>query len=582
AAAKLAEEAAARAAGEVKPAFDAAAAAARSSAAAAKSAAEAQQAAAEAASDGAAARAAAARANQADAQAHDDAVKARRAANQANSDAAIAGRAASAAEGEAAAARGAASRAESDAAAARGAADRAEADATAANAAAESAQRHADNAATAAKNAMNAAIEAGKAADRAEEAQRQREAEKRKQDAEAAGADEQQISVDDEDVLFMEGGPDAVKQYEDALNQAKHGIIDYILENGGQVLLDAIGVTDAKKCFGEGDVAACLWTVINVGSLLVLVAKLPAVGSAIAKIASGLTKFLEGSKAGRKILELAKKTIGDAKRVCVPKNSFTPDTPVLMADGSHRRIDQVVVGEEVTATDPVSGLTGPRRVSAIIVGEGEKHLVKVGVGVDGTHTGTVDATDHHPFWVDGEGRWVDAKDLKPGSRLRAADGGELPVTSVGFRTEVRKVYNLTVEGIHTYYVDAHGADVLVHNSDACEVGEEPKPKPSKEVPVSTASWENARNKALELMGDIDPATRVPYVGRMEKATSTYGKVCGFETRVNGELKRFRLDWDPVKGPHINVTVGKGGTGKKWAIAWPGTQAEFEAILRGNI
>lgn len=56
----------------------------------------------------------------------------------------------------------------------------------------------------------------------------------------------------------------------------------------------------------------------------------------------------------------------------------------------------------------------------------------------------------------------------------------------------------------------------------------------------------------------------------------------FETRVNGEFKRFRLDWDPEKGPHINVTIGKGGSGKKWAIKWPGTQAEFEAILRGNI
>ncbi len=56
------------------------------------------------------------------------------------------------------------------------------------------------------------------------------------------------------------------------------------------------------------------------------------------------------------------------------------------------------------------------------------------------------------------------------------------------------------------------------------------------------------HKALDLLGKVDPATRQPYVGRLENAPTTYGKVTGFTTRVDGVFKRFRMDYDPVKGP----------------------------------
>ncbi|WP_345398793.1 Hint domain-containing protein, partial [Amycolatopsis samaneae] len=412
---------------------------------------EAQQAAAEAATDGAAARAAAARANQADAQAHDDAVKARRAANQANSDAAIAGRAASAAEGEAAAARSAASRAESDAAAARGAADRAEADATAANAAAESAQRHADNAATAAKNAMNAAIEAGKAADRAEEAQRQREAEKRKQQAAGSGANDPGISDEEEEmILYSEGGDELVQQYKDALGAANKGILDFIKENGADVLLDIIGVTDAKKCFGEGDIVSCLWTVVNAGSLLALVVKLPQVGAAIVKIAGGVTKFLEASAAGTKILEKTRELLGKLRIIC---NCFPAGTMVATAHGE-KPIEQIKVGDRVWARDLTSGHSQLRGV----VGLFNKHadeLLTVAVGAT-----TLEVTPQHPFWVIDRG-WVTAGDLRLGERLQSLRGDQPVISSITRRVVQTTVYNFEVEGDHNYYIT--DAQLLVHN-----------------------------------------------------------------------------------------------------------------------
>ncbi len=69
------------------------------------------------------------------------------------------------------------------------------------------------------------------------------------------------------------------------------------------------------------------------------------------------------------------------------------------------------------ATDPETGDTVARPVTAVIVGEGSKNLVEVTVDTDGGDragsTGVVVATGEHPFWADQQGRWVNAKDLRP-------------------------------------------------------------------------------------------------------------------------------------------------------------------------
>ncbi|WP_370945085.1 polymorphic toxin-type HINT domain-containing protein [Amycolatopsis sp. cg5] len=452
-AARLAGEAAARAAAEVKPAYDAAAAAARSSADAAKSAAEAQQAAAEAAADGAAARAAAARANQADAQARQDAILARKAANAANNDAAIAGRAASAAEHDAAAARSAASQAEADAAAARGAADRAEADAVAADAAATSAQKHADNAAEAAKNAMNSAIDAGKAADRAEEAARKAEEEKRRQEAGSIGDAGPSLSSDEEDMLRYEGGDEMLQQYKDAMAAANKGVLDFLAENGAQVLLDVIGVTDAKKCFGEGDIIACLWTVVNVGSLIALIAKIPAVSAAISRIAGGLTKFLEASKAGTVLLERLRNGLSRVKGI--PCNCFPAGTGVA-AERGEKPIEMIMVGDRVWARDLATGRSQLRTVVGLFSKHADEILTIRTGGVE------LKVTPQHPFWVVGRG-WVEAGHVRVGDRFQSLNGAQPAVETITTQAVGTTVYNFEVEGDHNYYIT--DAQLLVHNCD---------------------------------------------------------------------------------------------------------------------
>ncbi|MFD1659320.1 ricin-type beta-trefoil lectin domain protein [Streptomyces caeni] len=257
-------------------------------------------------------------------------------------------------------------------------------------------------------------------------------------------------------------------------------------------------------------------------------------------------------------------------------NSFVPGTRVLMADGTTKPIEKVKTGDKVVATDPRTGETRIETVTAEIKGQGLKHLVKVTIDTDGekgTKTAQVTATDGHPFWVPELRAWIKATDLKAGQWLQTSAGTYVQITAIERRTaQDATVNNLTVSDVHTYYVLAGATPVLVHNAGgAC-----------KEVVLdSFGSFEQARNKALDLLGDIDPATRQPYIGRLESSPTTYGKVVGFTTRVNGEFKRLRMDYDPVKGPHINVEVGKGDSARKWAVPWNGTEDDFARMLGGN-
>ncbi|MFF9580303.1 RHS repeat-associated core domain-containing protein [Streptomyces rubiginosohelvolus] len=146
-------------------------------------------------------------------------------------------------------------------------------------------------------------------------------------------------------------------------------------------------------------------------------------------------------------------------------NSFTSDTPVLLADGTRKPIKDIRVGDEVLATDPETGESGPRPVTALIKGAGDKQLVDITLGTGRSHTLT--ATDGHPFWVPALNRWIQADQLTVGQWLQTSTGTWVQITAVTHRTTSRTVYNLTVADLHTYYVLAGGTSVLVHNANSC-------------------------------------------------------------------------------------------------------------------
>jgi hypothetical protein len=139
-----------------------------------------------------------------------------------------------------------------------------------------------------------------------------------------------------------------------------------------------------------------------------------------------------------------------------------------MADGTRKPIKDVQVGDTVIATDPETGESGPRKVTALINGTGDKQLVDITLDTDGS-TGTITATEGHPFWVPQLSQWVDAGDLKAGQWLQTSSGTWVQITATRHHAEQAVVYNLTVDDLHTYHVLAASAAVLVHNS-TCVLG----------------------------------------------------------------------------------------------------------------
>ncbi|MFE0733103.1 DddA-like double-stranded DNA deaminase toxin [Streptomyces antibioticus] len=143
--------------------------------------------------------------------------------------------------------------------------------------------------------------------------------------------------------------------------------------------------------------------------------------------------------------------------------SFTPATPVLLADGTSKPIGKIKIGDKVQAADPKTGKhKGPRAVSAVWINH-DYDLVDLRIRqTDGTLT-TLHTTAKHKVWDDTLHKWVPTAKLAPGHALNTPTNEHVRVVSVTARPGDRHMYNLTVSNLHTYYVLAGATPVLVHN-----------------------------------------------------------------------------------------------------------------------
>ncbi|MFE4752439.1 polymorphic toxin type 17 domain-containing protein [Streptomyces mirabilis] len=159
--------------------------------------------------------------------------------------------------------------------------------------------------------------------------------------------------------------------------------------------------------------------------------------------------------------------LGAAGRAGGCLHSFVGGTEVQLADGSTKPIEDVKVGDKVTATDPKTGKSTAHEVVHTIVTQHDKNFVKVTVAAPGDDdsTGSLTATTTHPFWSPSTGGWVNGGDLRAGMTLRTPDGKTVMVVSVRHFTKQQVTYDLTISGVHTYYVLAGQTPVLVHNSN---------------------------------------------------------------------------------------------------------------------
>ncbi|WP_198347263.1 nucleic acid/nucleotide deaminase domain-containing protein [Nocardia terrae] len=150
-----------------------------------------------------------------------------------------------------------------------------------------------------------------------------------------------------------------------------------------------------------------------------------------------------------------------------PKNSFVADTPVLMADGTHRPIEDIRPGDEIrnaaAGSDPSS-----HRVTDIHVTDADHDFVRLTVsGPDGI--GTIESTAAHLFYNATAATWTEAAALTPGLLLRTPTGTAV-VESIETYSATARTFNLSIDGVPTYFVLAANTPVLVHN---CTTGQIP-------------------------------------------------------------------------------------------------------------
>ncbi|MBO1332570.1 polymorphic toxin-type HINT domain-containing protein [Streptomyces sp. VRA16 Mangrove soil] len=260
------------------------------------------------------------------------------------------------------------------------------------------------------------------------------------------------------------------------------------------VVGELIGFNDARDCFTKGDVMGCVNTALNFvpwGKVF----KAVKVGIKAFKLWKEGEKAYDAIRSARKTAQAAEEAVVSTRRAadeaaaaesaaleaeqraaqetsasadaCLigsgSPHSFPAGTPVKLADGTTKPIEQVKEGDQVLATDPQTDVTRAETVERLITTPDDEDFTDLVVTAKNGTPSTLTTTWHHPFWDATSKRWTDASALKRGHKLRSADGTLITVTKVRNYHRSMVTYDLTVSRLHTYYVLAGATPVLVHN-----------------------------------------------------------------------------------------------------------------------
>jgi RHS repeat-associated protein len=202
------------------------------------------------------------------------------------------------------------------------------------------------------------------------------------------------------------------------------------------------------------------------------------------------------------------------ERAASCKNSFSPDTPVLVSDGASSPISHLRPGDQVVATDTQTGQTARKTITALHINE-DTALVDVDIVNSQGKVVTIHTTQNHLFWDNSAQTWTPAGNLQPGHGLLAATGTSASVVAVRAFAGRMLMYNLTIADTHTYYVVAGTTPVLVHNTCGGNLGDDWVQRPPSEI-TGSFGCEACADEIIERLGGgeriVITPTDTPYLG----------------------------------------------------------------------
>jgi Ca-activated chloride channel family protein len=166
---------------------------------------------------------------------------------------------------------------------------------------------------------------------------------------------------------------------------------------------------------------------------------------------------------------------------------FPAGTGVWTEDGLVP-IETIATGSRVYTCDPLQRCWVLRKVLQVKIHEFAGELLSI--RFDDT---AMQVTGNHPVWVlsgrdlakrpaatevgyterreTPQRRWLEARSLLPGDRLLGLNDRPIPIVDIDRQSTETTVYNLKVEGLHTYAVGLDG--ILVHNKGKAEMAAAP-------------------------------------------------------------------------------------------------------------
>ncbi len=136
-------------------------------------------------------------------------------------------------------------------------------------------------------------------------------------------------------------------------------------------------------------------------------------------------------------------TINVTRRTC-----FVKGTPVLMADGLFKPIEEVKIGDRVLSFEEKTLSFKKGRVTKLFEHSADSYLIV---------NGNIKVTENHLLYSDG--KWIEIGKLKVGGMLLNSKGKPEVIVSIRKVEDKAAVYNLEVSNLHTYIA----AGVVVHN-----------------------------------------------------------------------------------------------------------------------